>query len=259
MTINMIEIKNFCKDYSSFSHKKSGFSVKDISMQIVPGKITALIGPNGSGKTTIMKAICGFHYPSAGEIILSDNDGNSINVAEKPELAMNFVGYVPELSVLPPEMKVLDFLQYSGELHTLSGQKLEAAIKEVVEKCSLEDVLEKKIKKLSKGYAQRVSFAQAIIHKPANLILDEAITGLDPAQILQMRQMISSVSKSCAILMSTHILQEVDSLCEQIFIINKGRIAISGTEETITKEKNTQNLEEAFFKIINDGEAENEK
>lgn len=259
MTIIMIEIKNFYKDYSSFPHKKSSFSVKDISMKIVPGKITALIGPNGSGKTTIMKAICGFHYPSSGEIILSDNDGNSINVAEKPELAMNYVGYVPELSVLPPEMKVLEFLQYAAELHGLHGTVLKDSIAEVVEKCSLQDVLEKKIKKLSKGYAQRVSFAQAIIHKPANLILDEAITGLDPAQILQMRQMIAGVSKSCAILMSTHILQEVDSLCDEIFIINKGRIAISGTEQSITKEKNTETLEQAFFKIINDGEAENEK
>ena len=172
---------------------------------------------------------------------------------------MNFVGYVPELSVLPPEMKVIDFLQYAGELHGLHGKELTAAISEVVEKCSLQDVLEKKIKKLSKGYAQRVSFAQAIIHKPANLILDEAITGLDPAQIMQMRQMIAGVSKSCAILMSTHILQEVDSLCDEIFIINKGKIAISGTEATITKEKNTETLEQAFFKIINDGEAENEK
>ena len=259
MTIIMIEIKNFCKDYSSFSHKKSGFSVKDISMQIVPGKITALLGPNGSGKTTIMKAICGFHYPGGGEIILSDNDGNKINVAEKPELAMNFVGYVPELSVLPPEMKVIDFLRYAGELHELKGQELEAAIKAVIEKCSLGDVLDKKIKKLSKGYQQRVSFAQAVIHNPPNLILDEAITGLDPAQILQMREIIIKLSKTCSILMSTHILQEVDSLCSEIFIIKNGRIVISGTEESITKEKNAQTLEQAFFKIISDGDTDNEK
>lgn len=255
----MIEINNFSKDYNIFSHKKSGFYVKDISMEIVPGKITALLGPNGSGKTTIMKAICGFHYPSSGEIILSDNDGNRINVAENPECAADFVGYVPEQAVLPPEMKVIEFLRYAGELHRLSGAALENAIVAVVEKCSLETVLDKKIKKLSKGYQQRVSFAQAVIHNPPNLILDEAITGLDPAQIVQLREIIINLSKTCSILMSTHILQEVDSLCSEIFIIKNGQIVISGTEESITKEKNTETLEQAFFKIISDGETDNEK
>ena len=255
----MIEIKNFCKAYSSFPQKKSGFSVKDISMEIVPGKITALLGPNGSGKTTIMKAICGFHYPTAGQIFLSDNNGNRINVSEKPECAADFVGYVPEQSVLPPEMKVIEFLRYAGELHRLSGTTLENAIEAVVEKCSLETVLDKKIKKLSKGYQQRVSFAQAVIHNPPNLILDEAITGLDPAQIVQLREIIINLSKTCSILMSTHILQEVDSLCSEIFIIKNGRIVISGTETSITKEQNTQTLEQAFFKIISDGEAGDEK
>ena len=255
----MIEIKDFSKDYNLFPHKKSGFTVKDISMEITPGKITALLGPNGSGKTTIMKAVCGFHYPSAGQIFLSDNDGNRINVAEKPECVADFIGYVPEQSVLPPEMKVIEFLRYAGELHRLSGDKLTASIEAVVEKCSLDDVLDKKIRKLSKGYQQRVSFAQAVIHNPPNLILDEAITGLDPAQILQMREIIINLSKTCSILMSTHILQEVDSLCSEIFIIKNGRIVISGTEESITKEKNAQTLEQAFFKIISDGETDNEK
>ena len=245
----MIEINNFSKDYNLISHKKSGFSVKDISMEIRPGKITALLGPNGSGKTTIMKAVCGFHYPSAGQIFLSDNDGNRINVAEKPECAADFIGYVPEQSVLPPEMKVIEFLRYAGELHRLSGDKLTASIEAVVEKCSLGDVLDKKIKKLSKGYQQRVSFAQAVIHNPPNLILDEAITGLDPAQILQMREIIINLSKTCSILMSTHILQEVRSLCDSLYIMSNGKITASGTEEEITKKAGTKSLEEAFIKL----------
>jgi len=256
----MIEIKNFCKDYSSFPHKKSDFSVKDISMKIVPQKVTALLGPNGSGKSTIMKAVCGFHYPTSGTILLSDNDGRTVDVSEKPELAANLVGYVPEQSVLPPEMKVLDFLRYTGEIHGLSGKMLQQAVENVIEKCSLEEVgqeakeavLEKKIKKLSKGYRQRVSFAQAIIHNPPNLILDEAVTGLDPAQIIQMRNLIKDLSKNTSILLSTHILQEVDSLCDEIFIIKKGKICISGTEEEIKAAEKTETLEQAFFKIITD-------
>lgn len=246
----MIEILDFNKDYFNFSHKNKLFSVKNISLNVIPGKITALLGQNGSGKSTILKAICGFHFPTSGEIILSDNDGNKIKVTENQADILNFVGYVPEQSILPGEMKVLQFLKYAGEIHGLSGNQLEKALQNVIEKCSLSSVLDKKIKTLSKGFAQRTSFAQAIIHNPPNLILDEAITGLDPTQIIQMRSLIQELSKTKSILMSTHILQEVDSLCSDIYIIKDGEIKISGTKEKIITEKSTKSLEEAFFKIM---------
>lgn len=246
----MIEILGFNKNYYNFSHKNKLFSVKNISIKVEPKKITALLGQNGSGKTTILKAVCGFHYPTYGEIILSDNDGNKIKVNENQAEVRNFVGYVPEQSILPGEMKVLQFLKYAGEVHGLSGNQLDDSLSYVINKCELSSVLDKKIKNLSKGFAQRTSFAQAIIHNPPNLILDEAITGLDPAQIIQMRSLIQELSKTKSILMSTHILQEVDSLCSDIYIIKEGEIKISGTKEKIIEAKSTKSLEEAFFKIM---------
>lgn len=245
----MIELKNFGKKYYNFSHKKILFEVSDLSLKITPGKITSLLGANGSGKSTIMKAICGFHYPSSGQIIITDFDENPIDVANQPEKARQLVGYVPEQSILPSEMRVLDFLVYSARLHSINSSVLDKTLTDVIEKCSLNDVLEKKIKELSKGYSQRVSFAQAIIHNPPNLILDEAITGLDPSQILVMRELILNLSKEKAILLSTHILQEVESLSDDICIIKNGKIAIHNTKQNIIDQLNVKSLEEAFYKI----------
>ena len=144
---------------------------------------------------------------------------------------MEYAGYVPEISILPPDMYVYEFLEYCAKLHSIKDVKI--AVDTVVEKCSLSKVLKQKIKTLSKGYKQRVSFAQAIIHNPPNLILDEPISGLDPAQIIQLRKLIEELSKDKAILISTHILQEVYSLCSKVYIINKGKLVIGGTEKEI--------------------------
>lgn len=244
----MIQVNNFSKSYFSNSHKVV-FSVNDISMNIEKGKITGLLGSNGSGKTTIMKAICGFHYPTEGKILISDNDENLVDASENPEIIKNLIGYVPEHPVLPPEMKVIDFLTYAGEIHGLRDKNLQTSIEEVVGICSLEKVLNKKIKTLSKGYGQRVSFAQAIIHNPPNLVLDEPVSGLDPAQILQMRELILKLSQTKAVLISTHILQEVTALCSDIYIISEGNLIINGTEKEIVDKSKTESLEQAFFKL----------
>ena len=243
----MIELKNFYKSYNSGKNSKklkNNFSIEDLSMTVEKGSVTGLLGVNGSGKTTIIKAICGFHFPSNGTINI---DG--IDIEEAPEKVMELVGYVPEIPQLPVNMTVIDFLNYVGESHGLKGGPLESALKNVIKECSLEKFLDKKIKTLSKGQQQRVSFAQAIIHNPPNLILDEPISGLDPAQIIQIRDLIKKLSKTTAILMSTHILQEVYSLCTKLYVMNNGEIVAQGTEEEIVKSSGTKDLEQAFLKL----------
>ena len=245
----MIELVDFSKDYYDFPRKKVTFSVKGISMKIPEGKITGLLGPNGSGKSTIIKAICGQHYPSEGKLFVSDDKGNKIDISQAPQEAANLIGYLPEQSVLPSEMTVYNFLEYAAALHGFEGEKIKAAIEKTVEECSLQKVLSKKIKTLSKGYKQRLSFAQAIIHNPPNLIFDEPISGLDPAQIIQMRNLIKKMSQSKAVLISTHILQEVSQLCSDIYILSEGELLINGTENQIKEKTGLSTLEEAFFKL----------
>ena len=247
----MIELDSFSKSYSS----KNEFAVKDVSLQIPDGKIIGLLGPNGSGKSTIMKAICGFHFPTEGCITITAQGSpeTSFTTDEKPELCMKYIGYVPEIPLLPKDMRVLDFLRYAADTHEIPKDKTEEACNLVINECSIEKLLSKKIKTLSKGQQQRVSFAQAIIHNPPNLILDEPISGLDPAQILQMRDLIKKLSNTKAVLMSTHILQEVRSLCDTLYIVSDGKITASGTEEEVTKQAGTKNLEEAFIKLTQGG------
>ena len=245
----MIELKSFSKSYTS----KSTPAADDVSLTIADGSITGLLGPNGSGKTTIMKAICGFHFPTSGSITISSPNGTSFTTDEDPELCMKYIGYVPEIPLLPKDMRVLDFLRYAADTHGIPKEKNEEACELVIKDCSLEKLLSKKIKTLSKGQQQRVSFAQAIIHNPPNLILDEPISGLDPAQILQMRDLIKKIAKTKAILMSTHILQEVRSLCDTLYIVSEGKITASGSEEEVTKQAGTKTLEEAFIKLTQGG------
>ena len=245
----MIELNNFCKSYNS----KSNLAASDVSLKIADGSITGLLGPNGSGKTTIMKAICGFHFPTKGSITITAPDGSSFTTDENPELCMKYIGYVPEIPLLPKDMRVLDFLRYAAETHGIPKDKSQEACDLVIKECSIESLLSKKIKTLSKGQQQRVSFAQAIIHNPPNLILDEPVSGLDPAQILQMRDLIKKLAKTKAVLMSTHILQEVRSLCDNLYILSGGKITASGREEEITKQAGTKSLEEAFIKLTQGG------
>ena len=255
----MIELKKFSKTYRTLFSSKKGFSVEDISFSIKKGKILGLLGLNGSGKTTIIKAICGFHYGDEGEIFLTDNNVNdekSLNVLENADMAMELLGYVPEKSILPPDLFVREFLEYTAISHGITDKdEINKKVNSVIKECSLSEVMTKKIKEISKGYQQRVSFAQAIIHNPPNLILDEPASGLDPAQIIQMRNLIKKNAETKAVLMSTHLLQEVYSLCDEICIIHKGKIVALGTEEQIVKNSGKKNLEEAFMLYTNSVES----
>lgn len=234
----MIDVQNFCKEYKSRS--KTIFKVQDVSFTVEKGSITGLVGPNGSGKSTVIKAICGFHYPTQGHIFITDDATTCHDITIQNEKAMELCGYVPEISKLPPDMKVIDFLSYAAKCHGLSPELARERIKLVCNDFNLSDLLNNLIKNLSKGQQQRVSFAQALIHNPPNLVLDEPINGLDPSQIINFRTYISKLSQTKAILISTHILSEVNNLCKKAFIMHNGRLY------TVN---NLKNIEQEYIKL----------
>ncbi len=235
----MIQVCDFSKQY------KNSFKISGINFSVEPGKITALVGANGSGKSTIIKAICGFHYADSGNIFaVKEGEALKTDITQVPEAAMKLIGYVPEVSNLPQELYLSDFLEYAARTHKLFDADMEKAVKNVIELCHLKDVLSKKIKTLSKGYKQRVSLAQALIHNPANLVLDEPITGLDPVQIADFRKLLKSLSATKSILISTHILQEVKELCQNVVVIKDGKQIAFGTENEILTTNGVKSLEE---------------
>lgn len=220
----MIEVLNFCKEYKS--RRKQTFKVEDISFTVEKGSITGLVGPNGSGKSTVIKAICGFHYPTSGHIKMLGYDDKEapVDITEENQKAMELCGYVPEITQLPPDMKVIDFLNYAARCHGLTKDQARESLEKQIKAFNLSDFLNNKIKILSKGQQQRVSFAQALIADPPNLVLDEPINGLDPSQIIAFRDYIKKLSKTKAILISTHILSEVNNLCSKAYIMHQGKI-----------------------------------
>ena len=234
----MIEVENFSKVYKPRSN--NAFWVKEINFTVEKGCITGLVGPNGSGKSTVIKAICAFHYPTEGHIFITDNNEQRVDVSVQSEKAMELCGYVPEITKLPPDMKVIDFLTYAAQCHKLDTETAQKRVKKLCKDFELSDLLYNLIKNLSKGQQQRVSFAQALIHNPPNLVLDEPINGLDPSQIIALRSLIKKLSETKAILISTHILSEVNNLCGKAFIMHKGRIH---------KVNNLKNIEQEYLNL----------
>ena len=234
----MIKVENFSKVYKPRS--KNAFWVKNVSFTVEKGSITGLVGPNGSGKSTVIKAICGFHYPTEGHIIITDNETQNFDISVQNEKAMELCGYVPEITRLPPDMKVIDFLTYAAKCHNLMPELAKERIKKLCKDFELSDLLNNLIKNLSKGQQQRVSFAQALIHNPPNLVLDEPINGLDPSQIIALRSYIKKLSETKAILISTHILSEVNNLCGNAFIMHQGQLY---------KVQNLKNIEQEYLKL----------
>lgn len=240
----MIELKDFCKTYAS--QKKTGeMAVSDVSFVCGESSVTALVGENGSGKSTILKAVTANHYATSGKVIVTDRDGNSFDASEYPEKIKEITGYVPEFPVLPLEMKTGAFLEYAGSLFGCTEKEID----EVIQKCGLETVREKKIRTLSKGFRQRVSFAQSLVSNPSVLVLDEPFSGLDPAQLIQMRKLIQEESKNKTVLVSTHNLSEVHNLCSSILVMKNGKLVASGTEEELVSGTDSKSLEEAFLKL----------
>lgn len=240
----MIELHSVTKIYKGSQIP----AVHDVSFALRDSRITGLLGPNGAGKTTLIKAILGIHFPDSGEILL---DGKP--VSEDYSEIRKITGFVSENTRFPENYLVSELLWEQAEIRQESGslkELPEAAIKRAVHQFSLEDVLDKKIKTLSKGYRQRLSFALAILHDPAILVLDEPVSGLDPLQIVEMRKYISELAKSKTILLSTHLMQEAESLCSDIVILHQGNIIATGSSESICASVNASSLEEAFVTLV---------
>lgn len=205
-------------------------AVDDISFEVKTGEIVGFLGPNGAGKTTTMKMITGFLAPDAGTISI-----NGIPVWEDPEAVKRITGYLPENNPLYHDMFVTDYLGYVAELQQVPKSKIPARIREMVIVCGLDREKHKKIGELSKGYRQRVGLAQALIHDPQILILDEPTTGLDPNQIIEIRNLIKEAGKEKTVILSTHILPEVEAISDRILIINEGKIVADGSPEDLKR------------------------
>lgn len=225
----VIELIDFTKSYGG------KVAVDGVNLCVKQGEISALLGENGAGKTTILKAICGLHKATSGTVRISGE-----------------VGYVPEIPILYDDFTVKEMLFFAGEIRDIQGKKLQDSFDRVINDCKLESVLNKRISTLSKGFTQRVSFAAALIHDPEVLVLDEMASGLDPAQIKQMRALVKRLSQTKTVLISTHLMQEVDALAEKIFILKHGKIIASGNAESIMSKAKCNTLEDAFIKLNQD-------
>ena len=206
-------------------------AVDDISFTVKTGEILGFLGPNGAGKTTTMKAITGYLAPDSGDITLG-----GISVTEEPDAIKKFIGYLPETNPLYMDMGVIDYLRFTAEIHAIPREKVRACILKMINTCGLEGEKHKKIGELSKGYRQRVGLAQALIHDPAVLVLDEPTSGLDPNQIVEIRDLIREIGREKTVILSSHILAEVEATCNRILIINKGRIVADGTAQHLRKQ-----------------------
>ena len=218
----MIKIENLVK---AFGAKRA---VDDISFTVERGEVLGFLGPNGAGKSTTMRMVTGFMPPTSGKVSVGGHD-----VAEAPLETKRLIGYLPENAAAYPDMTVRGFLNFIAELRGLRGEAHKKAVHRVVELCFLESVLPQSIDTLSKGYRHRTCLAQALIHDPEVLIMDEPTDGLDPNQKHEVRNLIRELGKSKAIVFSTHILEEVDAACTRAIIIDRGRIVANGTPEEL--------------------------
>lgn len=220
-----IVVKNLTKKYGVQK------AVDDISFEVKTGEILGFLGPNGAGKTTTMKAITSFLAVNAGIIEIG-----GISVFENPDEIKKYIGYLPENNPLYEDMPVIDYLAFVAALQEIPKSKIRARILEMVDICGLEGEKHKKVGELSKGYRQRVGLAQALIHDPKVLILDEPTTGLDPNQIVEIRELIRKIGREKTVILSSHILAEVEATCDRIMIINKGKIVADGSPEDLRKQ-----------------------
>ncbi len=220
----MIKVDGLTKRYART------VAVDNISFEVEKGQIVGFLGPNGAGKTTTMRVLTGYLPPSAGKATVAGFD-----VLENPLEVKKHIGYLPETPPLYPEMEVVEYLTFVGRLKGIGGIEIKRRVDEVSERCSVADVRNKLIGKLSKGYRQRIGLAQAIIHNPDVLVLDEPTAGLDPRQIIQTRDLIKQLAGDHTIILSTHILSEIEHSYARVVIINHGKIVAADTVENLRK------------------------
>ncbi len=204
-------------------------AVKGLTFDVPKGQVVGLLGPNGAGKSTTMRILAGYLTPSAGSAFVSE-----IDVSQHPVEARRHVGYLPESNPLYDDMMVKEYLEYVADIRQVPADKRSARLSHAIERCGLKSVLGKDISQLSKGYRQRVGLAQAILHDPGLLILDEPTSGLDPNQILEIRALIAELSQEKTILLSTHILPEVQATCSRVLIISDGKLVADDAPDKLT-------------------------
>ncbi|PLX05387.1 MAG: gliding motility-associated ABC transporter ATP-binding subunit GldA [Marinilabiliales bacterium] len=231
--------------------KKYGIqkAVDDITFKVKTGEVLGFLGPNGAGKTTTMKAITCYLAPNEGNIKVG-----GYSIKDDPEKVKQLIGYLPEHNPLYEDMGVIDYLKFVAELHNIPKSNIKERIVEMVKICGLEGEKHKKISELSKGYQQRVGLAQALIHDPEVLILDEPTSGLDPNQIVEIRELIRKIGQKKTVILSSHILAEVEATCDRIMIISKGKIVADGSSDQLRKQAQGKEI----LKISIEGADKNE-
>lgn len=220
----MIEVKNLVKKYGDH------MAVDHLSFTVEEGHIYGFLGPNGAGKSTTMNMITGYIGPTEGSIMINGHD-----MLENPEEAKKCIGYLPEIPPLYTDMTPLEYLRFAAELKGIAKNKREDAVREVIKDARLEDVADRLIKNLSKGYKQRVGLAQALLGYPEVIILDEPTVGLDPAQIIEMRELIRGLGKKHTVILSSHILSEISAVCDDVLILSHGKLVASDTTDNLGK------------------------
>ncbi|WP_276365957.1 gliding motility-associated ABC transporter ATP-binding subunit GldA [Chryseolinea sp. H1M3-3] len=235
-----LQLKNLTKIYGTQK------AVNNISFDIKAGEIVGFLGPNGAGKSTTMKIVTCFLPPSDGEAWVG-----GYNVVEKPMEVKQITGYLPEHNPLYLDLYVHEYLAFIGKIYGLRGQHLKQRVNEIVDLCGLNPEQNKKIEALSKGYRQRVGLAQALIHDPEILILDEPTSGLDPNQLVEIRKLIKTIAEQKTVLFSTHIMQEVQALCDRVIVINKGAIvADDKLDRILLSQGNTATISVQFERDV---------
>lgn len=233
----VVEVKNLTKKYGKH------IAVEGLSFTVDKGQIYGFLGPNGAGKTTTMNMMTGYLAPTAGEVVI-----NGYDMMKEPEKAKRCIGYLPEVPPVYPDMTVLEYLRFAAELKGIAKQERKEQIIRVIGLARVADVAERLIKNLSKGYRQRVGLAQAILGKPEVIILDEPMVGLDPRQIIEMRDLIRALGKEHTVILSSHILAEVSAVCDHIMILSGGKLAASDSAEGLQRRIQSSFVLEATVK-----------
>lgn len=238
----MIEVSHLTKQYGNH------LAVDDVSFTVADGQICGLLGPNGAGKSTIMNILTGYLAATSGQVTVAGHP-----LPEEADAAKACVGYLPEQPPLYPEMTVQEYLTFAAELKGVKKAERKEQVCRAARRTGLEAVLPRLIRSLSKGYKQRVGIAQALLGSPRLIILDEPTVGLDPAQVIEIRKLIRELGQAHTVILSSHILSEVQAVCQQILIISKGHLAAAGSLEELTADG--KSLEEVFLELT-DGEPE---
>ncbi len=241
----MIEVSRLTKRFGNKT------AVDDISFTVTKGEVLGFLGPNGAGKSTTMRMVTGYIPPTSGSVSIC-----GISMIDQPEAAKRKIGYLPESAPLYNDMTVQGFLKFCAKMRDLSGSAAKEAVERAIETCFLQKVVHQSIDTLSKGFRHRTCLAQALLHDPEVLILDEPTDGLDPNQKYEVRNLIKSLGESRVVLFSTHILEEVDAVCTRAVIVDQGRIVEDGTPEQLRAKSSKNSLQDLFRSVTTTDTAE---